>query len=255
MKKIVSIFLLTLFAAVTIQAQNHSFKQFFNQFSQHPEATQVTISRPMMWIAKHFVDEDEDDTAEMEMLNSIQSFRLVTIPGERAALKSNTRSVQKFLRNKMEPLMEIRDGKDRITLAIQEKRGIIKEIGLLIDSEDEMVLIQLKGKFDMEQMKHIGKTIGDHTGQVRLKEKDLEVNAQISLYPNPASNENIQVEYPKNLVHSEYVISNLEGKIIQNGSLEQSAFAIDAHNFASGIYIFKIVAGENKQYSKKFTIQ
>ncbi len=255
MRKIASIFLLTLFAALTIQAQNHSFKQFFNQFSEHPEATQVIISKPMMWLAKHFVDKDSADKAEMEMLNSIQSFRLVTIPGEGAEQKSNTQSVQKFLRNNMEPLMEIRDGKDRITLAIQEKRGVIKEIGMLVDSEDEMVLIQLKGNFDIEQMKHIGKTIGNHTSKVSLKEGDLEVNAKISLYPNPASNETIQVDYPENLVHSDYLISNLEGKIIQSGNLAQTKHSFNSNNFASGIYIFKIIAGENRQYSKKFTIK
>ncbi len=255
MKKYISIFLLFLFAALTIQAQNTSFKQFFNQFSEHPEATQITISKPLMWLIKHVSEEDIEDQAELEMLKSIQSFRLITIPGERTELKSKTKAVQSFLRKKMEPLMEIRDGKDRITLAIEEKRGVIKQIGLLVDSEDEMVLIQVKGNFDLEQIQHIGRAVGSQTNKVKLEKEDLAINAEISLYPNPASDESISVEYPKNLVHSKYVISNIEGKIILSGSLEQSNFVIESQNFAKGVYIFMISAGENKQYSKKFTIK
>ncbi len=254
MKKYTSIFLLSVFAALTIQAQNHSFNKFFNQFSEHPEATQVTISRPMMWLVKHFSDEDLKNNPEMEMLKSIKSFRLVSVPGVRSELKSSTKSVKNFLRRKMEPLMEIRDGKNNLTLAIHEKRGVIKEVGILVDSEDEMILIQVKGNFDLEQIQHIGGAIGDHTNNAKLDQKDIAVNAQISLYPNPASDQAIQVEYPENLVHSNYIISDLEGRVLQSGSLEQATLTIQAQNFAKGTYIFVIASGEDKKYSKKFTI-
>lgn len=257
MKKVISIFLLSAFAALTIQAQNQSFKQFFKQFSKEPEATRVVITKPFIWLLKFAQTEAETEEEQimLDMMQNISSFRLVTIPGETADLKDKTKEARKFLRTEMEPLMEIKDGKDHFTISILEKGDLIREVGMLIHSPEEIVLIQVRGKFDLEQISHLSKGISTHAGKESLSMDDMEINESIELYPNPCSGELIQITLPEKLVHSDFRIADMEGKLIRSGKINSSQMEIETKDLAKGNYILHISSGDQKGYSKKFTIR
>jgi hypothetical protein len=71
-------------------------------------------------------------------------------------------------------------------------------------------------------------------------------NGGMEIYPNPVSAKHFNIVLPENIGRSEYAITDLSGRIVQNGQLLNSMESIQL-NVESGTYIIK-VSGKDKHY-------
>ena len=55
--------------------------------------------------------------------------------------------------------MRIKDGKDKVTFYVQQENEHIREMLMFADSDDEFVIIRLKGKFTLEDIQKIAKQV------------------------------------------------------------------------------------------------
>lgn len=82
------------------------------------------------------------------------------------------------------------------------------------------------------------------------------ITGNIRIFPNPASNL-IMIEIPKKLSPSSYSVINMQGAVIQSGTLNQNKsnnfIKVDISHLKSGVYIFSL-KGSNQELKTKMII-
>ncbi|PKP19251.1 MAG: hypothetical protein CVU05_11785 [Bacteroidetes bacterium HGW-Bacteroidetes-21] len=71
--------------------------------------------------------------------------------------------------------------------------------------------------------------------------------AQVQVYPNPVAT-SMYIVSPQN--NSNYVISDIQGNIIKQGSINIGTNKIDVSGFSSSMYFLNITSSDNKVFEK-----
>ena len=72
--------------------------------------------------------------------------------------------------------------------------------------------------------------------------------SSIKIYPNPVSNGNLNVDFGEEIkAKTNYIISTVEGRIVQQGVVNNQQETITIQNLGKGIYIIKL-ASKQKQF-------
>lgn len=91
----------------------------------------------------------------------------------------------------------------------------------------------------------LNNTIWDYLNGImcEVSETAEEILPEVTLYPNPATDQ-VWVEYPTS---ANYQIFNLNGHVMQQGSINQGLNQLETSPFESGIYLLRITSGEATQ--------
>lgn len=89
-----------------------------------------------------------------------------------------------------------------------------------------------------------------------LDEKDSEeANESISIYPNPMKDElNINIQLEKDEV-AEWTLQNIEGQLIQSGSLKNNKNLIDLSHLRHGVYFIQLKVNNQLKKTDKLIVQ
>ena len=95
--------------------------------------------------------------------------------------------------------------------------------------------------------KNLTVTLEDNAGGI-----DEEIIEKIipDIYPNPA-NAILYIDYLPDNNDAEYTISNMSGKILSSGILNNPIHGIDIAKYSNGIYMIRIEDG-SKHFTAKF---
>ncbi|MDT8411678.1 MAG: HYR domain-containing protein [Vicingaceae bacterium] len=95
-------------------------------------------------------------------------------------------------------------------------------------------------------------TVTDTSGNVEICSFDVEVQScvgvnenslnNMEIYPNP-TNSTVSINLKKSIINAEYMLTSIEGKVVQQDRFSGTQLIIDLHNEPKGVYFLKI---ENK---------
>lgn len=71
----------------------------------------------------------------------------------------------------------------------------------------------------------------------------------INIFPNPVKNQ-VYIVFSAFTSQAEYVLSNLQGRIIRQGEIHDREFTLPVKNLSKGLYILEIRHDDNKEYRK-----
>jgi len=85
---------------------------------------------------------------------------------------------------------------------------------------------------------------------------ELNISNHFSLYPNPSSNNNVNIRFDDFETNpSSLIISDLTGRILNTISLKDHLTTLNTSNYADGIYYYQLIDKDNKNLlNGKFTI-
>ena len=139
----------------TIYAQNNTFKSLFEKYENEDDVTIISISKAMF----NMMSGNSINTGNVDLQNiapKIESLLLITsdksVMKEKMALEF--KSVIEKDKN-YEQLMRIRDGKSNVIFNAKKKGGIINELIMFVNDENEFVAIQILGNFTLEEIQQI----------------------------------------------------------------------------------------------------
>ncbi len=149
MKK-VAIIICTLVLPVWIFAQNRSINNFYEKYEGQEGVTSLNISGSLL----HMLFQGDKDEETRREVNKLTGLRLI------AAEKKNhqiQRSDIQTLRNSLEKdryeeLMQIRDGATLVNFVVQEERGKITELVMLVDDPKDFLIISFSGEIDPKKL-------------------------------------------------------------------------------------------------------
>lgn len=129
--------------------------KLFEQYADMDDVTSVYISKKMF----DLMPDIETGRLDLKDLRGkIDNLQILTTDREDLCAKMR-KDFKNLVTQSHEELMRIKDGKDKVTFYVQQENELIREMLMLADSDDEFVIIRLKGKFTLEDIQKIAKQV------------------------------------------------------------------------------------------------
>ncbi len=148
------------FAAIANDNDTSSRKVIKSLKHSEDEMTRITISKPLLWIASWFMNDDESKEFKW-ILKSIRKIKVLVYEGDNLDKKNRlfNNASRMIDSNKYEDLVYINEGSSEVSVRIREKKGKIKEFFVLVNDDETFALVSIKGKLDMNKLKEVLKTL------------------------------------------------------------------------------------------------
>ena len=171
MKNIITVLLIAFLLPLTTNAQR-SVNRFIDKYYNKENVTTVELSGFLLKVAAKFVDEDEGK----DIIASINRLQVMVMDGTNHVTKDALKNFKsKVVKDDFEELMVIRDGSTTVDFYIKEENGVIKNILLLVNDDEEFVMLNLKGKLKFEDLQKLDFDVdgADHFKKLPKKKKDV----------------------------------------------------------------------------------
>jgi len=143
-------------------AQKQVTDNFFKKYSGKEGFTTVNISEKLFELFAAVEDEESDQYDEM--LTRIKGLNILVYENkdkQNLSAKYFNEINTGLQSGYYSELMTIKDGADDVRLLVKEsdKKGVITQLLLIVNSAEEFVFINLEGEIDLNEIKDISKSI------------------------------------------------------------------------------------------------
>lgn len=152
----------TLFLIITTLSfgQTRALNKFINHHKTADNALAISVPGWMLDIVGYsarVLDEDDEEAREILALTDNISKVRVLIVEENTKISSDdiNHLINGLKRDKFEELITVRSEEANIRLLIKERRNIIKNITAVIEDDDQLILMTLSGRFDLDELKEM----------------------------------------------------------------------------------------------------
>ena len=175
--KYLSLLIIVLFGFIgQLEAQSDAITKYFDRYVNDERFTVVYISPKMFEIlGKLDLDELQEEEAQiiMDVVKDLKGLRVLTT--EETPMEFYREAKELIKDNEYEVLLTVRDEEDNVEFLIQDEGDIIKELFLLVGSEDEFVMLSFVGDIDLDKISELAKKL-DVKGVEHLEKLDEEEN-------------------------------------------------------------------------------
>ena len=173
MKNILPALLLLL--TLPVFAQNQIISDFYDQYTEQEEVTDVKLQGWLLRLATN--DESEAESEEVEVLKGI-SFLRVLVMSEGNLVKPH--ELKKFVKDlqkaEFAELMKIRDGSGSIDIFIREEGENVTDLTAIInDADDGFILLSLEGRIPFSELNNLNIEVEgmEHLKKIPEEKKDI----------------------------------------------------------------------------------
>lgn len=141
-----------MFFVATVAAQTNN-DALFEKYAEKDGVTSVYISKKMFQLMPAM------ETAGLNLINmkgKIESLQVLSCENE-SLQEQMRKEFGGLIQKEHEELMRVRDGDSKITFYIKQKGELINELIMLSDEEKEFTVIQLLGRFTLQDIQEITK--------------------------------------------------------------------------------------------------
>lgn len=173
--KYLSIIFIALFAfTANLSAQEDAISRYFDKYVDDDRFTVIYISPRMFELIGDLdIDldmEDDEAAAVMDMIGDMRGLRVLTSEVDSRQLFQD--AVNTIDTKTYETLMTVRSKEEEnVQFLIREKEGLIDELLLLVDGEDEFVLVSFLGTLDMKKISKLINAFEDDNDEHYNSEK------------------------------------------------------------------------------------
>ena len=162
MKKLTGLMIIAMLPFLAM-AQSKSVTSFQDKYSDHDDATYVTVKGSLFnliaSIAEYDDDPDEDTKAMARIANGIKSMEVLQVPFYETDL--NREAVANFrtalTKEDYEEFITVKEGKELINVMAQGADDEIRNMLVLVEEKEEFTLISVNGTLSMKDLSYLSK--------------------------------------------------------------------------------------------------
>ena len=134
-------------------SQTDAVTTFYEKYSEVEDAVQVEFTG---WISKKIVEFSDDEDVK-RALKDVTGLRILVLEKANEAMRADFKTLRRDIpRGNYEPLLKVREGKHTtVEFLIKEANGIVDDVLLMVNDGDELVLLNLTGKFNLKDLDKI----------------------------------------------------------------------------------------------------
>ncbi|MEL6255670.1 MAG: DUF4252 domain-containing protein [Bacteroidota bacterium] len=147
--KIKFFILILMVLPIFLSAQSRSIEKFFEAHKDNDDYTLIDISGNLFNLAKKKNKENKNIR--------IDGFQLLSAPkGSSGISLSEVRGFANQIKNEnFEDLITIRDSDTRFNFMVREANGIISELVMIADEDDNFTIMSLRGKIPTDELDNL----------------------------------------------------------------------------------------------------
>ncbi len=155
-------------------AQTDAVTTFYEKYSEVEDAVQVEFTG---WITKKIVQYSDDEDVK-RALKDVTGLRVLVLEKANDAMRADFKTLRNDIpRNNYEALLKVREGKHTtVEFLIKEANGIVDDVLLMVHDEEELVLLNLTGKFNLRDLDKIDLDMDidgiNHFDKLKKKDKN-----------------------------------------------------------------------------------
>lgn len=175
LRKNTIVILLTLFISFQLNAQNSAANQLFEKYSDVEGFSSVDIAKGLFELFADIESDDEDFEELQKALDGIEKMRLLQYSlenGDQKTMDSFYSDIEKSIPFKeYDELMIIKEKDANINFFSKSEKGIIAELLMVVDGNDEVVLMSLTGNINLKHIAKLGSKMDlggmEHLGKMK----------------------------------------------------------------------------------------
>ena len=163
MKKLF-IFMAFMALSQAVLAQTASLDRFIRKHKRTAEGDKIDMTLPgfVIRFGSRFINKEDLEGVDIRKIaRKIDELRVVTFEKSAQIQHADFQQLIADVRSdNFEELMTVRDGGDRVNVLIREHKGFIEDILVIVNDHDgEFVLVNIAGKFTMEDINKMIKDV------------------------------------------------------------------------------------------------
>jgi len=141
---------------LALQAGAHSKKRsLYQEYKHKKDVMHLSFSTEMARIV--LTGKENRDTRKL--LRHVKKLRLLIYDGQDAADSLQHALACSFTQRNYTDLMTVNDGGDKVDFKMQQEKGYIREIAMIVTDHDSVVVVLFDGKIPLEDARDIAKNI------------------------------------------------------------------------------------------------
>ena len=168
MKKLTGLMILALLPFLAI-AQSKSVTAFQDKYSNHEDATFVTIKGSLFNMIASIAEYDDEDDPDEDLqafgriADGIKSMEVLRVPYYDTKLsRDDVATLRKALvKENYEEFLMVKEGKEVVNVLAQGAEDEIRNMLVLVDEKDDFTLISINGSLSMKDLSYFAKHHGD----------------------------------------------------------------------------------------------
>ena len=162
MKKLTGLMIIAMLPFLAM-AQSKSVTSFQDKYSNHDDATYVTVKGSLFnliaSIAEYDDDADEDTKAMARIASGIKSMEVLQVPFYDTDLnREEVSTFRKALtKEDYEEFLMVKEGKELINVMAQGAADEIRNMLVLVEEKEEFTLISINGTLSMKDLSYLSK--------------------------------------------------------------------------------------------------
>ena len=177
MKKIIITLVAILAIALPsqIQAQSDAISTYFEQYMDDESFTSIYISSKMFEMLARVSTDDEDWEEMRSIIKDLKGIRILV--KEEGGMKYYKEAIKKINFKEYDELMTVRSDDSNVKFVIKDEGDIVKELLLVVGSDDEFVLMSFVGNIDLTKIAKLSENLDididglDHLEHLNDKDK------------------------------------------------------------------------------------
>ena len=173
MKIFIQLLLFVLLSIPVLQGQSvKPIANFYNKYKKMGQVQDIKIQGWLLKMAATFAGEEPTH----QLLKKISYLRVLIVEdGNLVDKKDHDQLMKEVRQSTFEPLIQIKDGKEKVDIMIREQGDTITDALIVVYGDDDFVLLSLEGKlkfsdlndlkFDIEGAEHFEKIPEKKTGK------------------------------------------------------------------------------------------
>jgi len=167
MKKVI---LLSIICGLThlINAQTDPVSRVFNKYAGAKGFTTVNIQGDMLKMLAKMDPQDED----LQTISKLEEIKILTQEDKTTGyedLNFYDEIYNELDKTLYKELLVVRDQDEHVNMLVREDNGIIKEFLLIVTSDDENVLIHIKGEIELSKLDELTGSINlNNNGKLKV---------------------------------------------------------------------------------------
>ncbi len=163
MKKLILTTLIVALGAGLTFGQSKTVKKFHEKYKDDRDATVVRLNNSLFKLfatIASFDEDDEDAQVIARISDNIESMDILSVPLFDSGLSPSEfeEMREQLKKEKYEELMEVREGRDRVSFLTQGNANEVKNMVVLIREEDNAVVMNINGTLDMKDLAYLAKS-------------------------------------------------------------------------------------------------
>jgi hypothetical protein len=162
MKKLTTLMIIAMLPFLAM-AQSKTISSFQDKYSDHDDATYVTIKGSLFNLVASIAEYDEDPDEDMQafgrIADGINSMEVLKVPFYDTNLnREEVKSLRSALAKEgYEEFLMVKEGKELINVMAQGAADEIRNMLVLVEEKEEFTLISIDGKLSMKDLSYFTK--------------------------------------------------------------------------------------------------